>query len=180
MGDGTQGADALLLAGDGEAFAAFYRLHEDAVLAFFTSRVGAADLAADLTAETFARALAGRERFDPALGDAGGWLHGISRNVLSSSLRRGRVEDVTRRKLRMERLVLDDAAIATIDALSDEAALAALTSLPDDQRHAVTGRVLEDQSYAELADALRCSQSVVRQRVSRGLRTLRHRLESSR
>ena len=62
--------DATLLTGDARAFAAFYRRFEDAVLGYFLRRVGRADLAADLTAETFARALEGRSRFDPASGDA--------------------------------------------------------------------------------------------------------------
>jgi RNA polymerase sigma-70 factor (ECF subfamily) len=41
----------------------------------------------------------------------------------------------------------------------------------------VQGRVLEERDYQELARTLDCSESVVRQRVSRGLRSLRERLE---
>ncbi len=63
--------DAELLQGDARAFAGFYRRHEDAVLGFFLKRAGSAQLAADLTAETFARALEGRRRFDPARGRRG-------------------------------------------------------------------------------------------------------------
>jgi hypothetical protein len=56
--------DALLVAAadDPEAFARFYRLHVRGVIAYFRRRVGNAELAADLTAETFAAALAGRRR----------------------------------------------------------------------------------------------------------------------
>ena len=43
----------------------FYRLHVRGVIAYFRRRVGNAELAADLTAETFASALAGRRRFAP-------------------------------------------------------------------------------------------------------------------
>lgn len=60
---------AALLMGDARDFAQFYRRFEDAVLAYFVQRTGSADTAVDLTAETFARALEGRARFDPALGD---------------------------------------------------------------------------------------------------------------
>jgi RNA polymerase sigma factor (sigma-70 family) len=134
-------------------------------------------VAADLTAETFAAALRSRATHDPARGDARGWLFGIARNVLASSLRRGQVEDDARRRLGMERLVLDDAALARIEELHGAPALAALDELPPDQRVAVAGRVVEERSYEELAALLRCSESVVRQRVSRGLRTLRTRLE---
>jgi RNA polymerase sigma-70 factor (ECF subfamily) len=59
-------------------------------------------------------------------------------------------------------------------------ALDALAALPEDQRVAVRGRVLSGQDYAELARRLECSESVVRQRVSRGLRTLKTRLERTR
>lgn len=172
--------DAELLAGDAEAFGVFYARHEDAVLAFFLRRVRRADVAADLTAETFAAALGSRRTHDPSRGEARGWLFGIARNVLLASLRRGRVEDDARRRLGLERLVLDDAALARVEELAGAPVLAALDDLPPDQRAAVAGRVVDERSYAELAAALRCSESVVRQRVSRGLRTLRSRLEGGR
>lgn len=173
-------SDAALLRGDARAFAAFYRRHEDAVLGFFLRRTGRADAAADLTAETFARALAGRARVDPALGDPSAWLFGIARNLLATSIRRGRVEDEARRRLGIEPLALDDAALARIDALDGDPAVNALAALPPEQRDAVLGRVIDEQDYAALAARLQCSESVVRQRVSRGLRTLRTRLEADR
>ena len=59
--------DELLAAAraDPLAFGAFYRRHEERMLAFFLGRVGDAEVAADLTAETFA---AGESR--PAPGTA--------------------------------------------------------------------------------------------------------------
>jgi len=44
-------------------------------------------------------------------------------------------------------------------------------------REAVSQRVIKERSYEEIAEELRCSESLVRQRVSRGLRTLRSELE---
>src|SRR5688572_24428119 len=170
--------NADLLSGDAHGFAAFYRRHEDAVLGYFLKRVRSGELAADLTAETFARALEGRKRFDRRQGDAGAWLFGIARNVLSRSLERGRVEHKVRRRLALQPLVLDDEAIARVEALSDEPALDALAALPDDHALAVRGRVLDENDYADLAHRLDCSESVVRQRVSRGLRALRAELEN--
>lgn len=156
----------------------FYRRNEDAVLGFFLRRVGKAEVAADLTAETFARALAGRDRFDPGLGDGRGWLFGIARHVLARSLERGRVENETRTRLGMEPLVLDDEDIARINDLDGTPAVAAMSSLTEEQQMAVSGRVIEERDYAELAMRLDCSESVVRQRVSRGLKTLRAELEA--
>ena len=56
------------------------------------------------------------------------------------------------------------------------AATIALAGLPEEQRRAIHARVVHDREYAEIAGELRCSEAVVRQRVSRGLRTLRARL----
>ena len=167
----------LLARDDAPAFAAFYRRHEDAVLGFFRRRTGSPELAADLAAETFARALAGKGRFDPARGEASAWLFGIAHHLMAASVRRGRVEDDVRRRLGMEPLVLDDTDVERIDELAGRPAEQALARLPVDQRTAVKGRIVDDSSYTDLAAQMRCSESVVRQRVSRGLRSLRAVLE---
>jgi RNA polymerase sigma factor (sigma-70 family) len=169
--------DIELLAGCAEEFGRFYLRHEDAILTFFLRRTRSAELAADLAAETFARALEGRRGFDVARGSPRGWLFGIAKHLLSDSLAGGRVQDAARRRLGLERLAVDDDALARIDELTGGEALEALEGLTVEQRTAVEGRVFDEQSYEELAVRLRCSKSVVRQRVSRGLRVLRDRLE---
>ncbi|MGO8907285.1 MAG: RNA polymerase sigma factor [Solirubrobacteraceae bacterium] len=170
--------DAQLLAaavGDQDAFAAFYARFERRVVAFFVRAVGRGDLAADLTAETFAAALESVERYDPELGDAGAWLFGIARNVLSRSRERGRVEDRARRRMGMGVLALEDEAIERIEASVDsrDGALTLLGDLPDEQRDAVVARVVHGRDYQDIAGELQCSPSVVRKRVSRGLAALR-------
>jgi RNA polymerase sigma factor (sigma-70 family) len=178
-------SDADLLwsaAGDAEAFGVFYDRYEEAVLAFFARATGRGELAADLAAETFAAALESVGGFRPALGSARGWLFGIARHQLADTWRRGRVEDRARRRLGMGPLMLEDEALAAIDGLAagaGAAALELLEELPRTQRDAVRAHVLHERDYPELARELECSQSVVRQRVSRGLRTLRARLEGS-
>jgi RNA polymerase sigma factor (sigma-70 family) len=163
---------------DESAFALFYARYERAVAAFFVRAVGSGELAADLTAETFAQALGSSERFDPALGSGAAWLFGIARNVLARSRERGRVEDRARKRLGMPPLALDDETIARIEAAgSDERALKLLGELPAEQREAVTARVVDERDYREIAGELRCSESVVRKRVSRALATLRARLK---
>jgi RNA polymerase sigma-70 factor (ECF subfamily) len=49
--------------------------------------------------------------------------------------------------------------------------------MPADQREAVLRRVVLDESYTAIAQRLRCSEMVVRKRVSRGLASLRASLE---
>jgi RNA polymerase sigma-70 factor (ECF subfamily) len=170
-------SDETLLArtpSDPEAFGAFYRRHEDAVLAFMVVRVRDGELAADLTAETFAAALLSAPRFEPRPEPAVAWLFGIARNVLRRSLERRRVEDRARRRLGMEPLVLSDEDVGAVEALlGDVSVRALLDELPLGQAEAISARVLDDASYEDIAGRLRVSEAVVRKRVSRGLLTLR-------
>ena len=177
-------SDAELLAsaaagpGAGEAFAAFYARHEARVLGYLRRRVPRADLAADLAAETFAAALEGAGRFDAALsrdGEAVGWLLAIAHHRLLASLRRGRVAQDARRRLALEPLVLVDEALERVDELASvpEELDALLAALPEATRAAIVARVVDERPYEEIAADLRCSEMVVRQRVSRGLARLR-------
>lgn len=181
MGHDRREDEALLEAtakGDAEAFGAFYRRHEDAMLLFFLRRTRGADTAADLAAEVFAAALVSCKRFRPGSKPAVAWLYGIAGKKLAGSRRRKRIEDRARRRLRMDPLVLTDEALERVEALADaeqsaEVLKRLLRELPTDQHAAVRARIVEERSYEEIALELECSPSVVRQRVSRGLRTLR-------
>ena len=175
--------EALLLAtrDEPEAFAVFYRRHVRALAAYFWRRSHNAELAADLTAETFAAALDGCGRFDPERGPAIGWLYGIAHRQLGRLARRGAVETRYRRRLGMARLELQDEQLERIeaDALREgphARVLDELAGLPADQRAAVEARVLHELDYAQIALASGASELVVRKRVSRGLSTLRDRL----
>ena len=169
--------EELLEASSGEpaAFGAFYARHEERVLRYFSGRVGDAEVAADLTAETFAAALLGAHRFKARKGPAVAWLFGIARNTLAASKRRGRVEARARARIGMPPLILTDELVERIDALSGPA-LELVEGLPADQEHAVRARVLDEREYPEIAKDLRCSEAVVRKRVSRGLANLRDQL----
>ena len=159
------------------AFGAFYRRHEDRVLGYVLARVGDPEVAADLTAETFAAALASAHRFRARKNKpASAWLFGIARNNLAMSRRQGRVDARARRRLGMAPLVLTDEAIERIAAL-DHTALSLVAELPGDQREAVRARVIDERDYGEIATDLRCSEAVVRKRVSRGLGTVRAQME---
>jgi len=173
--------ELLVLARDAPlAFGAFYRRHVHALQSYFRRRVFDAETAFDLTAETFAAALRAVPRYEPRPEPARAWLFGIARNMLAEARRRGHVEDRARRALAMEPIVLDEADVATLELLAETPAVEAMASLPDDQRAALLARHVDGEPYAQIAERLACSQSVVRQRVSRGLRTLRTRLEGGR
>jgi RNA polymerase sigma-70 factor (ECF subfamily) len=57
------------------------------------------------------------------------------------------------------------------------AAFELLDELSEDVRNALGARVLDGRDYSDIATELRCSEQVVRKRVSRGLAQLRARLQ---
>jgi RNA polymerase sigma factor (sigma-70 family) len=159
---------------DPQAFGEFYARHETAVLGFMLRRTGEPELAADLTAETFAAALVAVRRYRPGPAPAAAWLYGIARHVLLRSLKRRRVEDRARRKLDMPAIALTDALLDRIERLAgDERVERLLAKLTPEQAHAIRAHVIAEEPYPQIAADLRCSESVVRQRVSRGLAVLR-------
>lgn len=170
-------------AGDaGPAFAAFYRRHGRLVMAYFVRRVREPQLAADLTAETFAQALASRHRFESrGPGSAARWLFAIASHVRSTHARE-RVRDERRRAaLELEPPPLSPNELAAIvDAGREQSVLDALDRLPEDQRAAIRAYVLEEQSYRDIAGTDGLSEAVVRKRVSRGLAALRRDLGTGR
>jgi RNA polymerase sigma-70 factor (ECF subfamily) len=52
--------------------------------------------------------------------------------------------------------------------------------LPAEQRDAVLARVVDERPYPEIAAEMNCSELLVRQRVSRGLRQLRAQIKEPR
>jgi RNA polymerase sigma factor (sigma-70 family) len=172
--------EELLSSDDPEAFGTFYDRHVRTLLGFFARRTGDPEVAADLTAETFASAIVARNRFVAADAPAVAWLFVIARRRLADYHRRGRVEGRARRELAMERRAVSAEDADMIRLLADDAAGALLGALPADQRTAVAGHVLDGRSYPELASELKAPEATIRQRVSRGLAALRRSAEGGR
>jgi RNA polymerase sigma factor (sigma-70 family) len=172
-------AELLLAARTGsEPFGVFYERHFASVLAFFRRRVTGPEEAFDLTAETFAAALASVPRFEPGPEPPQAWLFAIARHKLSEALRCSRIQDEARRALAMEPIQLDDEAIEILETTARAAAAELLETLATEQRDAIKAHHLEDRGYAEIAAELRCSESVIRKRVSRGLAALQAQLRN--
>jgi RNA polymerase sigma factor (sigma-70 family) len=183
MTSATDDREAALVAAaaakDEAAFSTLYRRYLPVVLRWCLRETGNREVAADLSAEVFAAALISARRYRPEQGSVLAWLLGIARNKLLESRRRKRVEDSARRRLRLEPMSLTDADLERVDELAslDEELLAHVDDLPAPLRKALAARVVQERSYEEIAAELRCSQSVVRQRVSRALKTLRSQME---
>lgn len=168
---------------DADAFSLLYEREGEAVLIFLARRTMDAELAVDLTAETFAVALrswATLRGLEPVQRRA--WLFTIARRHYAGYVRRARVE-----RRAVERLGIQVPAVHHEDLLLIEersglrelrAALGQeLSRLGRDQREALQLRVVEERPYEDVARRLGVSEQTARARVSRGLRTLMAALE---
>ena len=178
MGPSAASDEDLLAASDAASFELFYCHQVEQLLAFFGRRTRDPELTADLTAETFAAALAGRRRYRPEAGPAHAWLFGIASKKLADAQRRGYADRRARRRLGLERLEITEDDIARIDGLAAPQATVLVERLPPDQRAAVKAHVVDEREYREIARALQTTELVVRKRVSRGLAILRGRIGS--
>jgi RNA polymerase sigma factor (sigma-70 family) len=162
----------LLRSADARAFGELYGRHVEAVHGWFAARVAWA--AADLTAETFARAWLSRRSFrDDRDGSALPWLLGIGRNVLRESARHDRVETAARERLGLPLELAEDEFAAVDERLSPRPSLrAALDALPPHERRALELRVVDELPYDDVARSLRIRPAAARLRVSRALRRL--------
>ncbi|RLV51193.1 sigma-70 family RNA polymerase sigma factor [Nocardioides mangrovicus] len=159
--------------GDKEAFGQLYDHYQPSVHRFLYYRVGSVQLAEDLTAETFFRALRRMNGFRWQGRDFGAWLMTIARNLATDHFKSGRA--------RLE-LVTDDE--RTLDAadegpegmvlaqLTNEALLDALHRLPQDQQDCLVMRFLQGLSLAETAEAMERSSGAIKQLQLRAVRHL--------
>lgn len=164
-----------------DAFAVFFVRHSRAIASYIWRHTGNPDVAADLTSETFAVALESVARYDPAKGDARGWLFGIAKITMLASYRQQRSEWSARLRLGHSVPGYSDGAWEEAEARID-ASLPGLVDgvdeLPRAERRAVVARILEEREYAEIAASEEATEAAIRQRVKRGLARLRQQIGS--
>lgn len=163
---------------DSEEFAHLYATYSRRMVAFFARRTYDAQLALDLTAETFAQAFSGRRRFrGDSEAEAAAWLFTIANRQLAHYWRRGRAEQRAVRRLGLQVPVLDQDDAARIIDLAGMADLRAalaeeLARLPEPTQQALRLRIVEERDYREVAQLLGMTEMTARARVSRGLLAL--------
>lgn len=160
-----------------EWFDEVFRRHRVSVFRFVSSRVGQAD-AADLTAETFARAFESRHRYDTARRSARSWLFGIASHVCIDHLRRTGLRRRRRNEIAagwLYRPVAEaDQTAANLDAQSFGPALAdALRALSERERQALLLNAVSSLTYQEIAEILEIPIGTVRSTLHRARRRLR-------
>jgi RNA polymerase sigma-70 factor, ECF subfamily len=170
---------------DANAFGAFYRRHARAVYRSLVSDCGDPDVALDLTAETFARALQSLGCFRGLRVASGrAWIFAISNSLLLQYERERRTEDRARRRLgileatRMQ--ADDDSVVARADAAASRERLAdVLHELSESQRSVLRLRIEDEATYEEIGLRLGCSAAAARQQASRGMRRLTERFQGA-
>ncbi|MEM7142443.1 MAG: RNA polymerase sigma factor [Actinomycetota bacterium] len=165
---------------DVEAFAELYRRHVDAIHRFVLRRCGDPELAEDITASTFERALAGIDRFRWHPSGIAPWLFRIAGNLVTDHHRRQgrrRGERSARAADRIQdRVVLDD-----LDRIDDADRLAdlrdALDRLNPRYERALILRHLSGLDHDEAARAMGVTPKLMAVLVHRATNALRREVE---
>jgi len=167
------------------AYAVFYRRHARAVYRSLWSDCGDPDVALDLTAETFARALQALGGFRGVRVESGrAWIFAIANSLYLQYERDRRIEDRARRRLGiLEATRLhadDDSVVARADAAASRDRLAGvLHELPEAQQSVLRLRIEDEATYDEIATRLGCTPAAARQHASRGMRRLTERFQGA-
>jgi RNA polymerase sigma-70 factor (ECF subfamily) len=164
-----------LLAGDADAFEAFWRAVHPLVLRY--ARVVAPDAAEDVAAEAWTTVLQGLDRFSGGADDLRGWVFTCARRRALDHHRRARrrptapLHAVAEPPGGPEPAVVHEAELGTAEAL------ALLARLPPDQAEVVALRVLGGFSVDEVATIVGRPPGTVRVMAHRGLRRLEQLVE---
>ena len=152
----------------------WYEAYGVAVYNYFRFHVPQADVAEDLTAETFLKVVRAADRFDPLKGTPKAWILAVARNVLADWRRRARLRQyvalgtmhdlIYEAPSPEERLLREEEVGRLLDAVA---------TLADADRELVGLRYGSGLDTAEVAQILGISEGSVRTRLWRVLGRLR-------
>lgn len=167
-------------AGDREAFGRLYVHYYRPVFSYIVTRVSRVHVAEDLTAEVFARALAGIDTFRWQGIDPGAWLVRIARNLVVDRARSATFQreiltaDYANADLEGRLTVDTDPADVAIAAARESAVRLAIGRLPSvEQADAVRMRYIDRVPIAEVAAGTGRSETAVKALCCRGMTHLR-------
>lgn len=150
-------------AGDRDAFAEVYRLHNGAVFRFARAMTGDQTKAAEITQDAFVWLIHHSSEFDPERGGLGAFLVGVARKLL----RRRHSEE--QRWVALDEAMLAPAAASVRSGAEPDSELLrqAIAALPVRYREVVVLCDLEGRSYEDAAGIAECAVGTVRSRLHR-------------
>ncbi len=163
--------------GDTDAFAQIYNKYLDAVFRFIYFRVTNRQVAEDLTAETFLRALKRIGSVTWQGRDIGAWLITIARNLVADHFKSGRYRlemptgDVLDADAE-ERGPEGSPEIAVVEHITNVTLLSAVQQLNPEQRECIVLRFLKGFSVAETAQAMGKNEGAIKALQYRAVRAL--------
>ena len=161
--------------GDADAFGELYDRYVDMVYRYVAYRVGSAQLAEDLTSETFLRALRRIGSFTWQGRDVGAWFVTIARNLIADHYKssRYRLEMTTDDVAGTGSPVLTDGPEDTVlEQLQNKQLLAAVTQLGPEQQECIVLRFLQGLSVAETAQIMGKNEGAIKALQYRAVRSL--------
>ena len=157
--------------GDRDAFTAIYRAHHPAVFRFAMHMTGDRDRATEVTQEVFVWLIHHSRDYDPARGELGAFLIGVTRKFLQ------------RARYKEQRFVpFEDGFERAVPEKPDDSDAVelrrAIAALPLRYREAVVLCDLEGKSYEEASALLECALGTVRSRLHRARELLAKKLRA--
>jgi RNA polymerase sigma factor (sigma-70 family) len=173
---------------DAEAFGEIFDAHYERIYSYALKRTGEGDVAADITAETFMKAMRGLPLFRWRGIPLSAWLYRIAGNEINMYFRKGRYAALSLSKL-MEEGFDPEAEDASSDTHLMEALLREdrqakevydqLRTLPAKYQEIIALRFFEDKTTPEIARILGKREGTVRSLLSRGLAMLKTRCSAT-
>ena len=157
---------------DRAAFTPLYERYVDQIYAYAYSLTHNRELAEDVTAATFARALEELPRFEWRGVPYSAWLYRVAANLVARDRRRAGWIELSPHQT--DDGIGPEEAVARLD--RDAHIRAAVAELPPDQRQAVVLRFGGDMRNREIAEIMGRSEGAIKLLTFRAMTTLRRRL----
>ncbi len=161
--------------GDADAFGELYDRYVDVVYRYVYYRVGSAQVAEDLTSETFLRALRRISSFTWQGRDVGAWFVTIARNLIADHYKSSRyrleltTDDVSQSGAK---LVQDGPEGAVLEQMQNKVLLESVKKLNPEQQECIVLRFLQGLSVAETAAAMGKNDGAIKALQYRAIRSL--------
>ena len=156
---------------DPRLFAPIYDRYFHAIFRFILSRTGDEELTADLTSQTFTKAMLAIKGYEDRGYSISSWLYRIALNEVNMHFRKAKK---SKEVALDERTVVDLAEEATEGESRDpQLLIEALNELDETQVNLIELRFFEKKSFAEIGEIIAVAEDTAKMRVYRALKKLR-------